>query len=271
MSHPFDEATDLAWQGEHRYAGRTHPAWANMVGPYGGISAATCLRALMQHPQCLGEPVALTLNYAAGLVDGPFELIARPARTNRSTQHWVLELLQQVEGQAQVMLTATAVTALRRETWRAQDLAMPEVPPPEQVPVVEMVKLVEWVKRYEMRVLRGHLPQPMDGREQDSLMQLWLRDAAGRPVDLPALGAMCDVFYPRIWLRRAHRVPAGTVSLTLYFHAGAAELASVGAQPVLAQARSQDFRHGFFDQSAQLWSRAGLLLASAHQIVYYKE
>jgi hypothetical protein len=40
---------------------------------------------------------------------------------------------------------------------------------------------------------------------------------------------------------------------------------------VYAQARAQDFRHGFFDQTAHLWSRQGLLLASAHQIVYYKE
>jgi hypothetical protein len=30
------------------------------------------------------------------------------------------------------------------------------------------------------------------------------------------------------------------------------------------------FRNGFFDQTALLWSEGGHLLASSHQVVYYK-
>jgi len=37
------------------------------------------------------------------------------------------------------------------------------------------------------------------------------------------------------------------------------------------QARAQEFRNGFFDQTAQLWNEAGTMLATSHQIVYYKE
>ena len=40
---------------------------------------------------------------------------------------------------------------------------------------------------------------------------------------------------------------------------------------LLGQARGQEFRNGFFDHSAQLWNEAGTLLATSHQIVYYKE
>jgi acyl-CoA thioesterase len=86
-----------------------------------------------------------------------------------------------------------------------------------------------------------------------------------------ALAAMADAFYPRIWRRRARWVPAGTVSQTIYFHAGATELAGIGNDFLLGQAQARDFRRGFFDQSAHLWSRNGMLLASAHQMVYYKE
>lgn len=272
MSHAFDEAVRLVWQGQDRFAGHTHAAWANMVGPYGGITAAVLAQALMQHPQRLGDPVALTLNYASAVADGPYELTARPVRTNRSTQHWVLELRQpDADGQAQVMVTATALTAVRRETWRAQDLAIPEAPPPEQVAAVQLFESSEWVRRYETRLVRGSLPGVLDGREADSLTQFWLRDQPPRPLDLPALVAMTDAFYPRVWLRRARLVPAGTVSLTLYIHAGSQELAAQDTGYLFAQARGQDYRHGFFDQTAHLWSRGGLLLASAHQIVYYKE
>jgi len=68
-----------------------------------------------------------------------------------------------------------------------------------------------------------------------------------------------------------HARAAGTVSLTTYFHAGDAELRATGSGYLLGQARGQEFRNGFFDQSAQLWNEAGTLLCTSHQIVYYKE
>jgi len=74
-----------------------------------------------------------------------------------------------------------------------------------------------------------------------------------------------------VWLRRARQVPAGTVSITVYFHAGADLLAQTGTGYLLGQARAQEFRNGFFDQTVQLWNEAGAMLATSHQIVYYKE
>ncbi len=45
-----------------------------MVGPYGGITAATVLNAVLQHPALLGEPVSLTVNFCAAVADGAFEV-----------------------------------------------------------------------------------------------------------------------------------------------------------------------------------------------------
>ena len=59
--------------------------------------------------------------------------------------------------------------------------------------------------------------------------------------------------------------------MTVYFHVAQAELSATGQGYVLGQARSQSFFNGFFDQSAQLWNQAGHLLATTHQIVYFKE
>jgi hypothetical protein len=72
--HPFDEAIQLTPQGDH-YRGQTSPKYANMVGPFGGVTAATLLRAVMDHPECQGEPLALTVNFAAPVADGAFDLI----------------------------------------------------------------------------------------------------------------------------------------------------------------------------------------------------
>ena len=57
----------------------------------------------------------------------------------------------------------------------------------------------------------------------------------------------------------------------MYVHASAAQLKEEGLGYLLGQARGQEFRNGFFDQTVQLWNEAGTMLATSHQIVYYKE
>lgn len=59
--------------------------------------------------------------------------------------------------------------------------------------------------------------------------------------------------------------------MTVYFHADSAKLAEQGERHLSAQAHGQAFRKGYFDHSAQLWNSDGELLATSHQIVYYKE
>jgi acyl-CoA thioesterase len=271
--HPLDTALKLRALDAGRYAGTTSAAYWNMVGPFGGATAATVLAAILQHPQRLGDPLSITVNFAAAQSEGPFEVQVHPARTNRSTQHWTAAIVQHnVEGQPVITTTATAITAMRRETWSLSDVPMPRVAVPGDVPAMRSDRAVAWLERYELRPLSGMIPQNWDGREHDhSLSQLWMRDQPPRPLDFCSLLALSDIFFPRVWLKRATRVPAGTVSISTYFHAGGKELQATGSTYVLGQARGQEFRNGFFDQSAQLWNEAGTLLCTSHQIVYYKE
>jgi len=273
--HPFDRALALEADTQHPdlFHGATSADYWNMVGPFGGITAAVMLQAVLRHPRLLGSPLSLTVNFAAAIEAGAFSIEATPVRTNRSTQHWLLQLSQaDANGERQVTSTATAVTALRRETWSQVDLQRPSAPTPaESEPMNTSSKGVAWVGQYEMRAISGAFPTHWDGSGEHSRSQLWMRDARQRPLDFPSLAAMSDIFYPRVWLRRATPVPAGTVSITTYFHTDAEQLAEVGAGYLLGEARGQAFRNGYFDQSAELWSEAGELLATSNQIVYYKQ
>ena len=114
--HAFDAA--IAARVARRRAtwqGHTSPAYANMIGPFGGVTAAQALNAVLQHPQRLGEPIAFTVNFAAALADGAFLVhagrLAPTARPSTGSSRCC-------QGERTV-LTATAVTALRRETWGA--------------------------------------------------------------------------------------------------------------------------------------------------------
>ncbi len=197
-----------------------------------------------------------------------FELIARPVRTNRSTQHWTIELRQG----DMVALTGTAFTALRRDTWGSDEIAMPNATAADATPKAQRRdRQPVWLDRYDLRFVEGELPQRFDGQEAGTRSLLWLRDEPPRALDFASLAALADAFFPRLMLRRGRLAAFGSVSITTYFHADAAQLAAVGASHILGVATAAAFRSGYFDQAARLWSPAGLLLASSHQIVYYKE
>jgi acyl-coenzyme A thioesterase PaaI-like protein len=271
--HPFDEAIALRvserQDAPREFIGSTHPAYANMVGPFGGTTAAQLLQSAMLHPERLGEPVALTVNFAAPVADGDIRLVARPVRTNRSTQHWIIEAHQAED----VVATATAVFAVRRETWSDVEAVMPaNLPAPDAVPRMPVTGLPAFPQRYDMRFIEGAFPTAFDEQEQShSRSTLWVRDEPERALDFASLVALSDSFFPRIYIRRRRRALIGTVSLTTYFHADSALLAQVGSRHVLGVAKALNYRHGYFDQTGELWSPEGELLVSTHQLVYFKD
>jgi Acyl-CoA thioesterase C-terminal domain len=77
---------------------------------------------------------------------------------------------------------------------------------------------------------------------------------------------MSDAFFGRVFHARRALVPFGTVSLTTYFHADAADLAAED----IAVADAKIFHKSYGDQNGELWSPSGRLLATTTQIAYFK-
>ena len=246
--------------------GRTLPEWANMVGPFGGITAATLVHAIASQPDCHGQPITLTVNFLAPIADGFFDITLRDVRTNRTNQHWIVELTQDGESKT----TATAVFGVRRETWSDTEAVAPTVPAPKDFADVGFPPPIVWTKNYEMIFAEGALPGPDSEANPSSTTTLWMRDHPPRRLDFPALTALCDLFYPRVYLRQGQVMPAGTISLTIYFHADQRQLDAQGDDYVLGTAHANRFTRGYFDQTAEVWGRDGVLLATTQQIVYFK-
>lgn len=270
--HPFDLSTGLQPAGPHHWRGQPGRFYWNMVGPFGGTTAATLLRAVLAHPERVGEPAALTVNYAAPLADAPFLLEARPVRTNRASQHWTLVMTQpDGDGNTVTVCTGSALTAVRRETWAGSELPMPVTAAPETLVRRRAAASLGWVERYDIRFAEGALHEDEVSPADDSISRVWMRDEPARPLDFLALAAKSDLFFPRLWRRRGRRSPAGTVSMTVYFHADQAALDASGDGYLLGEARGQEYRHGFFDQRAQLWNAHGTVLTTTHQLVYFRD
>lgn len=265
--HPFDEALVLEPRTPQRVSGHTSEAYWNMVGPYGGITAAAMLQAMLDRPERQGEPLSFTINYLAPIAAGEFAIETELVRANRSNQHWTIRLLQGDAGDEKTLALAIAICAQRREVWSHVDARRPDVPPPDACPPAPPRRAEGFLLRYQFRPVRG-LPF---AENPDSHSEAWVQDVPPRPLDFASLTAICDSFLPRIFLRRREFTPIGTVSMNIYFHAGGEELARHGDAPLLTVADGQAFSDGHFDHNGLVCSRHGELLASTHQLVWYKE
>jgi acyl-CoA thioesterase len=265
--HLFDEATRVV-AGDSRYQGRTSEDYWAFVGPFGGVTAATILRALMDHPQRAGDPLSLTVNFCAPIAQGAFDLDVRLVKANRSTQHWSVELTQ---NGAEVATLATAVFAERRPSWSHQPAAFPQATSFEQtLPYAKIA--IPWVRQYDFRFVEGEprFGSTTKAAPASAFSKLWIGDRVPRTIDPLSLMSMSDAFFGRVFHVRGELVPFGTVSLTTYFHATAEDLVAEDISRVLAVADARIFHQSYGDQTGELWSPQGRLLATTTQIAYFK-
>jgi acyl-CoA thioesterase len=263
--HYFDHALQLEPQEEGHYLGHTSEHYWNMISPFGGTTIATALQAILQHPQRLGDPLAMTVNFAGPIQKGALTVHVTPARTGRSTQHWQIEIRQ--GGDAAPLLTGTAVFAVRRETWSDTESRLPDVPGPEKLERQARAAHIPFLERYEMRYVDSH---PLSGGE-DSATQCWINDVPPRPLDFCSIAAFCDTFVPRLFVRKGAPRPISTVTLSINFHVDGQTLQREQSLHAFGKSKANVFRNGYYDQEALLWSRQGTLLATTHQMVWFKE
>ena len=265
--HLFDDATRVT-AGDSRWQGRTSEDYWAFIGPFGGATAATILRALIDHPQRSGDPLALTVNFCAPIAEGDFDLDLRLVKANRSSQHWSIELTQ---GGADVAMLATAVFAERRPSWSHQPAQFPQAKPFEQILPYPKIA-ASWANQYDFRFVEGYPDFSGSNKEApaSAFSKLWIGDRVPRKVDLLSLMSMSDAFFARVFHARRELMPFGTVSLTTYFHVGAEDLAAEDISRVLAVADAKIFHKSYGDQNGELWSPGGRLLATTTQIAYFK-
>jgi acyl-CoA thioesterase len=264
--HAFDDATRVT-AGDSRWQGRTSEDYWAFVGPFGGVTAATILRALMDHPQRAGDPLSLTVNYCAPIAQGPFDLDVRLVRANRSSQHWCVELSQ---AGGEVATLATAVFAERRPSWSHRVAGFPNATPFEQTLPFPRIA-ASWANQYDFRFVEGELRiSASKAAPASTYSKLWIGDRIPRKIDMLSLMSMSDAFFGRIFHAKLEMVPFGTVSLTTYFHTATEELAAEDITRLLAVADAKVFHRSYGDQHGELWSPNGRLLATTTQIAYFK-
>ncbi|MEY9574512.1 hypothetical protein ABIE88_002088 [Bradyrhizobium diazoefficiens] len=172
LPHPFDDATRIT-AGDSSWQGHTSDDYWAFVGPFGGATAATILRALIEHPQRAGDPLAVTVNYCAPIAKGPFDLDVRLVKANRSSQHWSVELSQ---GGGEVATLATAVFAERRPSWEHRVATVPDAAAFEATLPFPKIS-ASWANQYEFRFVEGEMRiGPPQAELASTYSKIWISD-----------------------------------------------------------------------------------------------
>jgi acyl-CoA thioesterase len=265
--HPFDLATALEAFGEGQFNAATSKPYANMTGPFGGVTSASMLRAVLEDARRAGDPVSMTVNFCAALKDGAYTITTRLIRSGKYIQHWAIEVVQNDI----TCTTASVICGRRLAEFSHQSAQMPDVPPPRDCTPLTGNKPLGWLNRYDFRYVEG---QPDFSGAATGLQSpksvMWVRDAPDRALDYLSLAALSDSFILRLLHLRPKFVPMGTVSLTTHFMASGDEIAEQGSEHLLGVSDAMRFHGNFHDQHMQLFGKGGRLLASGSQIVWFK-
>ena len=129
-----------------------------------------------------------------------------------------------------------------------------------------------WVKQYDFRFIEGEPGFAAAAKDapHSAHSKLWIGDRVPRRIDMLSLVSMSDAFFARVFHARRELVPFGTVTLTTYFQTSVEDLAAEDITHVLACADARAFNRSYHDQTGELWSPSGKLIATTTQMGYFK-
>jgi len=264
MATRFDHDTAVRPRGGGVFETQVDPGWKIVRGPNGGYLAAILVRAM---EAVVDDPErtlrSLNVHYLRPPTDGPAQVETRLERSGRSLTTVTARLCQQGELQA----LATAAFSRPRHSAELHHAIMPEVAPPESLPLQRSTGAAPMHARYEQRWAVG--PRFFEGEQGDEAVSGgWVRLVEPRPLDAALLAAYADAWPPAIFGCALVPFPSGgvpTVDLTVHVRA----LPPAGAaieDPVLVVFRTREAHEGFLEEDGEIWSRGGVLLAHSRQL-----
>lgn len=242
------------------------PEWRNPGGGlWGGYALGLCIRALETEPEAVGEALSMTLTYAASLPSGALDVRTRRLRQGGSIGVWEVELRPQ--GVEEVGVHGMVTLARRPATPPFAFATLPAAPRPEDLPSPDHPGGAAHfgASAFERRTLDGFPPKP--GGDSRSLA--WVRPRRGG-WDKALLAMVTDNSAPRA-MYALERVRTTTLSLTVYLHAQADELAALGDDFILIECEGRVGGGGASDERSSYWSRDGRLLATSEQLAWYRQ
>ncbi|MGH9172400.1 MAG: thioesterase family protein [Acidimicrobiales bacterium] len=248
------------------YSGRLATRWNVGGGMNGGYLAAFCLRGVLE-ASALPDPLSMTIHYLSRPLPGSATVRVVAMREGRGHATYRFDLVQ---GAEELRATGLVLTGRRRARGELDfGPPPPDVPPPDKcsalkrwTPEGESMTLMG---RLEQRVARGGDVFFMSTQAGEARTGGWTRLADGRPSDDLCAPLFLDCWPPAVFsrTRRAGEGGAPTLELTVHWRN------AVPAGWMYARFETDLYAGGYVDESGQLWSPEGVLVAESRQLARY--
>lgn len=233
--------------------------WRQGRGAYGGLTIAAVIRAIEAKVADPSRAIrSVTAELPAPALPGSLDVHVDILRSGAN-----LTVARGSLHQGGTVTThAVAILAAKRDA----DLAWNDLPPPNAAPPATLAAVPasalqpEFCANFEYRLVSG---VPFGGQNTSTTVG-WVRALDPGPArDAAYLAAMIDVWWPAIFGRMKAPRPMATIAFTLELVSSldgedpAAPLLHRGTVPLVAD--------GYFQETRELWTASGRLLARNHQ------
>jgi acyl-CoA thioesterase len=259
VNSKFEQDTRVSEIDAGVFEGHVNRDWWIVFGPNGGFIAAMIVKAMAAAVDDHARRArSLTVHYTAAPAEGPVRIRTRVERAGRSLT--TVSARMEQDGRL-IALAIGAYSKQRRAALEFDDVPAPDVPPPDQVPVVPpQPQMPPFSRQWELRYAVGKAP--FGGEQTSTLTGGWIKPLDDHPVDAALVAQLTDAWLPAVFIRLTEPNAVPTIDLTIHFRA---EL-PLPADYVLVTFESRLSAGGFVEEDGLIWSRDGKLIAHSRQL-----
>lgn len=251
-------------RGDGRYVGHFDRSWWVVVGPNGGVIAALLLRAAQLEAGADRTPRTITVHYVRPPTEGQVEIDVTVDQAGRTVSFLRAQMFQ--DGR----LTATAVVALtghREPPLEWEQRTMPATAPLADswmmdgegtgIPIRD-----RWDQAWTIGVPGRPETFTVDGYEAGG----WIRLTEPEPYDPCVVAAIADAWVPAVMVHSEEFVHTPTLELTIHFRTDVSGAGLAAEDHCFAHFQQLSAHEGYLDESGEIWSADGRLLAMCRQL-----
>ena len=260
----FARDTTVTRVDDDAYGATIDEGWLVFRGPNGGYVAAIVLRAMTDRVgDAARAPRSLTLHYVAPAEVGPVQITTSIERVGRSLTSISARLHQ---GDRLVALAMAAFSAPRPGPEFC-DLEMPVVASPDQIgPMPVHPDAPAIAHRWDMRWAIGEQPWQDTPPAREAVAGGWIRLEEPQVLDACAVAAITDAWIPPVFSRLREQIVVPTIDLTVHFRASLPLPSASADEFLLAVFRTDAANEGYLEESGEVWSSDGTLMAQSRQL-----
>jgi acyl-coenzyme A thioesterase PaaI-like protein len=255
--------TVLTRVAEGRFVRTVAAAWDGTSGVLGGHALALMVAAMSEtlaSTDGLARQhtlTSVTAHFLRPLPVGDVEIAVEPLRVGRSTATW--RLTAAGAGGAAASIDATLLTTAPRWPAHFDGLTPPsvELPTRDEQP---------WDPGIGMAAHDQFAFFPRFVQEREAIGGGWVVPRGEFPNDERLVAMVSDLWLPPVLARFDQPAMVVGLSCTLQFRVADARQTIVPGEPVLVRLRTRLAVHGIADETCEVWSAGGVLLATSEHV-----